>query len=104
MGYMGGGGGADQPLKKDLSSFVVHAFQFGFLLRPDELGDHRRWLPRNRFAVSFVFLIGDLIPFPREGLLFRHTEDLPETFSRMSSSSVSLVRFWMVIIPASLSS
>ena len=27
---------------KDLSSFVVHAFQFGFPLRPDEHGDHRR--------------------------------------------------------------
>ena len=52
---------------KDLSPFVIHAFQLGrFPLRPDELGDHRRWLPRNRFAVSFVFLIGDLILFPRE--------------------------------------
>jgi hypothetical protein len=30
-------------LFKDLSSFVIHAFQFmRFSLRPDELGDHRR--------------------------------------------------------------
>jgi hypothetical protein len=54
-------------LFKDLSSFVIHAFYFVlFPLLPDELGDHRRWVPRNMFAVSFVFLIGDLIPFPRE--------------------------------------
>jgi hypothetical protein len=37
-----------------------------FSLLLDELGNHMRWLSRNRFAISFDFFVDDFVPFSRE--------------------------------------